>query len=118
MELPTLPRTSDSALPLGSLSNCSWWLHGPPRPSLRKKRTKQLWRASRRRWGGRREDGLGEVREKTIINMSKSLGVEMSQLRNTVDQSTGWGGGKTSEVQRNRWGPLLQDIFLETYGSH
>lgn len=79
-------------------------------------RTEQTGQASWRRWGGRREDELGRVGEGTIMTVSRSQDPEVTQkhstlMGSTVDRSVGW-------RSRGRWRPLLQDIFLETYGSH
>lgn len=49
--------------------------------------------------GGRREDGRGGVREKTIINTGKSLDAEMSQVWKMIGQSTGWSGARLSEYK-------------------
>lgn len=68
--------------------------------------------------GGRREDGRGGVREKTIINTGKSLDAEMSQVWKMIGQSTGWSGARLAEYKETDGGPLLRDIFLEAYGSH
>lgn len=69
---------------------------------IREERTEQAGQASWRRWGGRRENGLGRVGEGTIVNVSRSLDPEVSQKHSTltgstVGRSVGW-RGKTSEV--------------------
>lgn len=113
IEFSSPPRANDSALLLGSLSNCSRRLRGPPRPGLRRKRTEQIQGASWRRWGARKEDGPGGVREKTIMNRSRSLDDEMSNCGwNKVDQSTRWGGDKTSRGAEKQMGTIVTGHFL------
>lgn len=84
-------------------------------------RTERAGQASWRRWGGRREDGLGRVGEGTIMNVSRSLDPEVGPkhstlMGSTVDRSVGWRGQDIRGLEEDG-DHRYRTFFLEAYGA-